>query len=53
MGTRLDGKPLTASIGIAAYPEDGLGLWGGLTQAADRRMYAAKRSGKNRIVARG
>ena len=53
MGTRPDGKPLTASIGIAAYPEDGPALWSGLTQQADRRMYAAKRSGKNRIVDHG
>lgn len=53
MGLRADGRSLTASIGIAAYPRDGSGSWTDLVQEADRRMYIAKESGKNRMVACG
>ena len=40
---------LTASIGIASYPEHGDHL-DELLAAADRAMYAAKHSGRNRVV---
>jgi predicted signal transduction protein with EAL and GGDEF domain len=40
---------LTASIGIASYPEHGDHL-DELLAAADRAMYAAKHGGRNRVV---
>jgi diguanylate cyclase (GGDEF)-like protein len=40
---------LTASIGVASYPEHGDHL-DGLLAAADRAMYAAKHGGRNRVV---
>lgn len=41
---------LTTSIGVAFFPEDG-DTPQGLVAAADRRLYAAKRAGRNRLVA--
>lgn len=41
---------LTVSMGISHYPEDGRELEP-LVEVADRRLYRAKREGKNRIVA--
>ncbi|HPA51402.1 MAG TPA: sensor domain-containing diguanylate cyclase [Thermoanaerobaculia bacterium] len=41
--------PLTVSIGLAVYPEDGR-TKGALVECADRALYAAKRTGKNRVV---
>lgn len=41
--------PLTVSIGLAVYPEDA-GTKGALVECADRALYAAKRTGKNRVV---
>ena len=40
---------LTLSIGVAQFPEDGLTARE-LFDAADRRLYAAKRFGRNRVV---
>ena len=41
---------ITASFGVALHPA-GCGLsWNNLVQTADRRLYAAKRTGRNRIV---
>jgi diguanylate cyclase (GGDEF)-like protein len=51
LGTRPDGAPLTASMGIAEHAIDTEDSVGDMVDAADRRMYAAKRSGKNRVVA--
>ncbi|WP_254126392.1 sensor domain-containing diguanylate cyclase [Amycolatopsis sp. CA-230715] len=50
-----DGSPvvidtLTASIGVASFPVDGKTLDEALA-AADAAVYAAKRSGRNRVVA--
>ncbi len=41
---------LTVSGGVAVYPIDGR-AWDSLFAAADRRMYAAKNGGRNRIEA--
>lgn len=41
---------LTVSVGIAAYPEDGASLHE-ILQAADRALYGAKHSGRNKVVA--
>ncbi len=40
---------LTVSIGLAVYPDDTVSK-GGLVECADRALYAAKRTGKNRVV---
>ena len=40
---------LTVSIGIAAYPEDGIDL-AQLLGAADRAMYTSKHAGRNRVT---
>lgn len=50
MGTRPDGLRMTASIGIAERGEDGTEDWKTLVEIADKRMYAAKQSGKDRSV---
>lgn len=43
--------PLTASIGVAAYPADGLSRVSGKTmfEAADSAMYRSKNAGKNAV----
>jgi diguanylate cyclase (GGDEF)-like protein len=46
---RWEGLGVTVSIGVASYPEHAVDLEG-LIRAADEAMYAAKRTGKNRIV---
>ncbi|MFO7953941.1 sensor domain-containing diguanylate cyclase [Thioalkalivibrio sp.] len=46
-----DGKPLTASIGIASWPEDTTATdAGALVHEADLRMYRAKDKGGDRII---
>jgi len=51
LGNRPDGSPLTVSIGIAERRADAAGHWRVLVEQADKRMYEAKRAGKNRCVA--
>lgn len=51
LGKRPDGTLQTASIGVAEYLHDRPVDWERLVDLADQRMYAAKQSGKNRIVA--
>lgn len=43
--------PITASIGVAAYPEHGTSA-AELLRAADAALYEAKRQGRNRVVVR-
>ncbi len=50
MGVRPDGGPITASMGLAERTRDDSKDWRELIAAADQRMYAAKQSGKNRLV---
>lgn len=45
-----DGQSLTFSAGLAQWPEDGATLEAVL-EAADRRLYAAKSAGRNRVFA--
>jgi diguanylate cyclase (GGDEF)-like protein len=52
-GSRPDGTPVTASIGIAERIHDGSGGWHALVEKADTRMYEAKQGGRNRVVAPG
>lgn len=44
------GIPVTASIGVAAAPEDDMDRRG-LLEIADRNLYRAKRNGRNQVVA--
>lgn len=41
--------PVTVSGGVSMYPSDGTD-WDTLFSAADKRLYAAKQTGRNRIV---
>ena len=43
-------QPLTVSIGIATFPDDA-GARDELLDKADWAMYAAKRAGRNRVLA--
>jgi diguanylate cyclase (GGDEF)-like protein len=45
-----DAIAFTVSIGVAASPEDGPADYEALMQVADRRLYIAKESGRNRVV---
>jgi diguanylate cyclase (GGDEF)-like protein len=45
-------RAITASVGVAALPEDGLDA-GTLVRAADRALYQAKADGRDRVVAAG
>jgi diguanylate cyclase (GGDEF)-like protein len=47
-----DGLRMTMSGGVALYPDDG-SHWDPLFAAADRRLYAAKRAGRDRVEANG
>lgn len=50
LGRRPDGRPLTASFGLADNVTPGVSDAASLVETADRHMYAAKRAGGNRIV---
>jgi diguanylate cyclase (GGDEF)-like protein len=49
-GLRPDGTPVTASIGLAERSIDHARDWHALVEQADRRMYLAKESGRNRLA---
>lgn len=49
LGLRRDGKPITASIGLAERIDDKATNWKTLVEIADQRMYKAKQLGKNRV----
>jgi len=44
------GKKITASFGVASFPDDGIGKFTALLKKADERLYLAKGSGRNRVV---
>jgi FHA domain len=44
---RVPSVPVTISVGVAVYPDPGLGTPGQLLAAADRALFAAKSSGPN------
>jgi diguanylate cyclase (GGDEF)-like protein len=50
LGLRPDGTPLTASIGVASSAEPDIANAAALIATADRRMYTAKKHGRNTIV---
>jgi len=47
------GKRVTASFGVASLPDDDASTSEELFRAADGALYAAKRAGKNQVVAAG
>lgn len=49
LGTRPDGSPLTASVGMAEFLQDQPATLDALIQLADQRMYRAKESGRDRL----
>lgn len=50
LGLRPDGRPMTASIGIASSTEGDTGNWEIMIQRADQRMYEAKLQGRDGVV---
>lgn len=50
LGSRPDGAPLTASIGVAERTADELDDWPDLVELADKRMYIAKKNGRARAI---
>ncbi|WP_331508818.1 GGDEF domain-containing protein [Novimethylophilus sp.] len=50
-GKRPDGTPVTASIGLAELSQQDTEHWRDLVELSDNRMYQAKESGRDRIVA--
>ncbi|MCR6632525.1 MAG: diguanylate cyclase [Magnetospirillum sp.] len=53
LGMRPDGKPMTASVGVAERSADQAKDWPELIEAADQRMYQAKKTGRDRAVLPG
>ncbi len=53
LGLRPDGRPITASIGVAERLSDNSQQWSELVEKADQRMYIAKQTGKDRVISVG
>lgn len=53
LGQRPDGQPLTVSTGVSELGNDRADTIQALIEHADRRMYQAKRAGKNRFIVCG
>jgi diguanylate cyclase (GGDEF)-like protein len=53
LGQRPEGKPLTASVGLAERIVDQAPAWPQLVELADQRMYAAKQGGRDRCIGPG
>lgn len=53
LGQRPDGQPLTVSAGVSELGNDRADTIQALIEHADRRMYQAKRAGKNRFIVCG
>lgn len=53
LGQRPDGRPVTASIGVAERSEDKSSDCKKLVDIADHRMYLAKQAGKDQVVFQG
>jgi len=49
LGLRPDQQPLTASMGVAEWQQDGAKDWRLLLALADERMYMAKEAGRDRV----
>lgn len=49
MEIKTESGRLSASIGVALYPQQGISVEDGLAECADVAMYRAKASGKNRF----
>jgi diguanylate cyclase (GGDEF)-like protein len=41
---------VTASFGVACYPSDGVSDMGDLLKTADKALYEAKETGRNKVV---
>lgn len=50
LGVRPDNRPITASIGLAERIHDNANDWRSMVDLADKRMYIAKHSGKDRVI---
>ncbi|MCU7843725.1 MAG: GGDEF domain-containing protein [Candidatus Thiodiazotropha sp. (ex Monitilora ramsayi)] len=50
LGSRPDGAPVTASIGVAEAQADAINDWKSMVELADHRMYTAKTNGRARSI---
>ncbi len=53
LGLRPDDKPLTASVGVSERKQDHSQTYDDLVRLADERMYTAKQTGRDKVVAWG
>ena len=43
-------ETVTASFGLASFPEEGIEEYAALLKKADERLYAAKSGGRNKVA---